>query len=94
MPLLEALAAGVVIIATPVGGTPLVVKNRVSGLLVPRNMADIVDALRHLESDRNGLLSMSAAAVNHYEQALTARGMAERHEALYRSLARPVVNRG
>jgi glycosyltransferase involved in cell wall biosynthesis len=50
--LLEAMAAGVPVVATPVGSIPQVVESGVTGLLVPPGDADaLADALRRLQVD-------------------------------------------
>jgi len=60
--LLEAMAAGVVPLATPVGAMPDVVLDGVHGTLVPpANPCAIADALVAFDGDRAGLVRMSAA---------------------------------
>jgi glycosyltransferase involved in cell wall biosynthesis len=60
--LLEAMAAGVVPVATPVGAIPDVMTSGEHGLLVePRDAHAIADGLLKLASDRKQLARMSAA---------------------------------
>jgi glycosyltransferase involved in cell wall biosynthesis len=61
--LLEAMAAGAVPIATPVGAIPDVVTDGVHGLLVPlRDVEAIAQAVARLAADRALLARMSAAS--------------------------------
>jgi glycosyltransferase involved in cell wall biosynthesis len=84
MTLLEALAAGVVIIATPVGGTPSIVCDGVNGFLVERDPSQISDALDRLDNEREILSKMSAAGVQRYREHFTADDMRERYDTVYR----------
>jgi glycosyltransferase involved in cell wall biosynthesis len=60
--LLEAMAAGVVPIVTPVGAIPDVVSANEHGLLVePRDAQAVADAIATLAADRGALARMSAA---------------------------------
>ena len=60
--LLEAMAAGVVPVVTPVGAIPDVVERRAHGLFVPvRDPRAIAEALSALAADRAQLARMSAA---------------------------------
>ena len=60
--LLEAMAAGVVPLVTPVGAIPDVVKDGEHGVLVPtKNPEAIAEALRRLAADRLALARMGAA---------------------------------
>lgn len=61
--LLDALAAGVPVVATKVGGIPEVVEDGVQGLLVPAGDARaIAEAVRELYLDRERRLAMGARA--------------------------------
>jgi glycosyltransferase involved in cell wall biosynthesis len=82
--LLEAMAAGVVPVVSPVGAIPDVVQNEVNGLLVPaRDALTLANALERLANDRPLLHRLALAArlriVNHYSLVR----MAEEFDALY-----------
>lgn len=84
---LEAMAAGVPVVATRVGENERVLRNNESGLLV--NMGDtkgMVDAVRQLLDDRDLRMHLSSQAHERYEEQFTGHAMAERYAALYRSL--------
>jgi glycosyltransferase involved in cell wall biosynthesis len=60
---LEAMACGLPVVASSVGGTPDLLQDGVSGLLVPpRDPAALADALERLLRDRNARLSIGRAA--------------------------------
>jgi glycosyltransferase involved in cell wall biosynthesis len=85
--LLEAMAASVVPVVSPVGAIPDVVQNEVNGLLVPaRDALALANALERLANDRRLLHSLALAArlrvVNHYSLVR----MAEEFDALYARL--------
>jgi glycosyltransferase involved in cell wall biosynthesis len=63
--LCEALAAGVPIVATDVGGIPYVVDNNEDGFLMPYNDIDaFADAIIRLLSDDTLFISMSQKAAS------------------------------
>jgi glycosyltransferase involved in cell wall biosynthesis len=95
MPLsvLEALAHGVAVVATPVGTTPEILTNGISALLVPPGDAEaLAAALVRLIDDP--ALRQSIAAVGHqvFRRQLDIARAADRLETLYRSLA-PALRR-
>jgi glycosyltransferase involved in cell wall biosynthesis len=66
---LEAMASGVPVVATPVGGVPEAVVDGVTGRLVPpENPGALADAIRHLLSDPQLLRSMGDEARKRAEQ--------------------------
>jgi glycosyltransferase involved in cell wall biosynthesis len=82
--LLEAMSAGLPVVATSVGGTPEVVEDGVSGLLVPSGEPSAVaDALVSLMTDRSTALFMSRAARERVERLFDVRQMTSSYEALY-----------
>jgi glycosyltransferase involved in cell wall biosynthesis len=86
---IEALAAGCPVVATPVGGVPEVIIERQTGLLVPVDQPDALAAsVQELRRDarlRERLCEAGAACVrSRYHQTLVIAQL----EALYQSLAR------
>jgi L-malate glycosyltransferase len=86
---IEALAAGCPVVATPVGGIPEVISERQTGLLVPLDqpeaLAASVQELRRDAGLRERLSEAGRACVrSRYHQAVVIAQL----EALYRSLAR------
>jgi glycosyltransferase involved in cell wall biosynthesis len=86
--LLEAMAAGVVPVVTPVGAVPEVVTDREHGVFVePRDAEAIAQALALLAADRAALLRMSAACRKRAAMAYSLERLARDFSALYCSLA-------
>jgi len=86
---LEAMAAGKPVIATAVGGVPELVKDGVSGILVPsRNHGALAKAILCLAKDPDLRQRMGKAgqqrAIEHFDISRTAKG----YEALYLKLLR------
>jgi glycosyltransferase involved in cell wall biosynthesis len=82
--LLEAMAAGVVPIVTPVGAIPDVVTQGEHGLLVaPRDAGAIADAIGTLAQDRAMLARMSAAARQRIAAAYSIERVARDFSQLY-----------
>lgn len=85
--LLEAMAAGVVPLVTPVGAVPDVVEDGVHGALVaPRDAPALARALRRLAADRAALARMSAACRQRVAAEYSLERMAEDFSLLYCSL--------
>jgi glycosyltransferase involved in cell wall biosynthesis len=77
--IVEALACGVPVVATPVTGIPEVVADGVNGLLVPeRDDAALADALASLVVDRTRLAELRRAARSSVEVEFDARRTARR----------------
>jgi glycosyltransferase involved in cell wall biosynthesis len=89
--LLEALAAGLPVVATRVGGNPEIVSSEALGLLVPPGHADaLADGLATILGDPARLAAMARAARRHAEERLDLRYVVARYESLYRvCLGRP-----
>jgi len=82
--LLEAMAAGVVPIVTPVGAIPDVVSDGQHGLLVaPRDAEAIAQAIGQLAADRALLARMSAACRQHIGAAYSIERVARDFSQLY-----------
>ncbi len=84
MAMLEAMAAGVPVVATAVGGTPELITHGTTGLLVPPDRPDaLAEALVSLLRDASVAGRLRAAARQHIEARFSAARMIEAHEALY-----------
>jgi glycosyltransferase involved in cell wall biosynthesis len=85
--LLEAMAAGVVPVVTPVGAIPDVVERRAHGLFVPvRDARAIAEALGALAADRAQLARMSAACRSRIAGAYSIERLASDLIGLYKKL--------
>jgi glycosyltransferase involved in cell wall biosynthesis len=86
--LLEAMAAGLAVIASAIGGNLDAIVDNESGLLVPpQNPPKLAAALARLSSDPNLRRSLGATARRRVEQRFTLQACVDRYEKLYRSLA-------
>ena len=86
MALLEAMAAGLPLVASSVSGTREVVEHGTSGLLVPpEDGAALADAMLAVLSDPRATATMGRAARARVEACYSARAQALQHAALYRS---------
>jgi glycosyltransferase involved in cell wall biosynthesis len=86
--LLESMAAGAPVVATPVGAIPDVVADGVHGLLVPpRDAAAIARALAHLAWDRALRARMSAACRSRISSAYSIERLSESLRRIYVELS-------
>jgi glycosyltransferase involved in cell wall biosynthesis len=84
MAMLEAMAAGVPVVATDVGGTPELIVHGVTGLLVPPGRPEsLADALVGLLEDEDGRDAIREAARRCVEERFSLGQMTAAHEALY-----------
>jgi glycosyltransferase involved in cell wall biosynthesis len=88
MAILEALAAGLAVVATPVGGIPEVIKDGHNGFLVtPGDVEALAEKLAILANDRHLREVMGRRNREIAEQELDVKPYVERLVALYESLA-------
>lgn len=83
--IVEAMAYGLPVIATPVGSVPTAIDNEISGLLVPpRDPATLAAALARLMDDVHLRQTLAAAARRRFEQDFDIRVFCDRLIAIYR----------
>lgn len=86
--LLEAMAAGLPIVATPVDGNAELLREDVDGIFVPPNRPDeLGDAIRALLEDEESATELAANASERAHQEFTLDAMVSDFEDLYRTLA-------
>jgi glycosyltransferase involved in cell wall biosynthesis len=84
MAMLEAMAAGVPVVATAVGGTPELITHGVTGVLVaPGRPEELADALVALLEDASRAEALRVAARRRVEERFSLDRMVAAHEALY-----------
>lgn len=84
---LEAMAAGVPVVATRVGGTPALVEHGVHGLLVePRDPAALAAATLELLGDPERRRRMGEAGRRRHHESYSARNLVECMEEIYEEL--------
>ncbi|MDQ6664139.1 MAG: glycosyltransferase [Acidobacteriota bacterium] len=86
---MEAMSAGLPVIATSVGGVPELVRDGISGLLVPPGEPKLLAAaIGRLLDDADARASMGRIAARLAEENFDVRVMARAYERLYERLAR------
>ena len=92
--IIEALAAGCPVVATPVGGVPEVVSDRQTGLLVPPDQPEaLAAAVRELRRDAGLRKRLSQAGLARVRSTYHQTLVIARLEALYQDLAREAGKR-
>jgi glycosyltransferase involved in cell wall biosynthesis len=87
--IMEAMAAGLPVVATAVGGNPELVEPGITGLLVPAgDPAALAEALRRLAREPGLRRAMGRAARSRVVLDFTVEKMADRYAALYGELLR------
>jgi L-malate glycosyltransferase len=87
--LIEAMAAGLPIVATRVGGNPELIIHGQTGLLVePENVANLAVSIRSLLIDPGQRAQMGEAAQIRMKTEFTVESMAKRYAELYQALVR------
>lgn len=88
--LLEALANGIPVIATPVGGIPTAVKNGFNGFLVPVNSpGELSDSIQKLLIDNNLWSTFSINAFNTAKKYFSMESLERKMSDLYIELSKP-----
>jgi glycosyltransferase involved in cell wall biosynthesis len=87
--LLEAMAAGVPVVATAVGGVPDVVSDRDALLVPPEQPALLARALQAIRADSEATITRVAAARARLESAYALEPWLDRYEAVYRLVGAP-----
>jgi glycosyltransferase involved in cell wall biosynthesis len=87
MVILEAMAAGVPVVASRVGGIPDLIEDGVSGLLVePADPASLTQAMRRLLADPAAAARIAAQAKQRAQERFQPRTIAQRHLEIYREV--------
>ena len=81
--ILEAMAAGVPVVATRVGGTPEVVDDTCGRLIPPRNPQAMADAIRALGADPQARRALGASAYQRVRDRFTLDRMVGEYRAVY-----------
>jgi glycosyltransferase involved in cell wall biosynthesis len=87
MPLVEAMASGLPVVATRVGGIPEVVEDGVTGLLVPpEDPVALAEAIARLLDDREYAAALGAAGRRRAEERFSWESVTARMRGLYADL--------
>lgn len=86
---MEAMLAGLPVVATPVGGTPDIVQDGETGLLTPPGDAQaLAGAMQRLLDDPQRAMEMGCAAAHRMRTEFSPAAMVEAHDRLLRRLLR------
>lgn len=87
--LLEAMAFGVPVVATGVGGVPEMIEDGISGILVPpKNPEALAEAIIKIYKNPELASKMAKSARTRFEKSFTAEMMARQYEKVYEELLR------
>lgn len=81
--IIEAMRAGLPIVATAVGGIPELVDDQVGALVAQNSADDLAVALRHILANRERLPVLGAAARARYERSFTGNAMMNKTVRVY-----------
>jgi glycosyltransferase involved in cell wall biosynthesis len=85
--LLEAMASGVPVVATRIGGNAEVIEDERTGLLIPtRDPEALAGAIHRLQADPSAATRLAVAARQRVETCFDVREMVRRYESLYESI--------
>ena len=85
MTIIEAMAAGVPVVATAVGGIPEAVTDGQTGFLIPRSVTELAQALRRWYQSPELWRSMSAGTRERFERKFEISHIVKRYDAVYRN---------
>jgi glycosyltransferase involved in cell wall biosynthesis len=85
MAMMEAMAAGAVVVATAVGGIPAVIQDGRNGFIVQRGAAQISSVIGRLAADPRLLASASLEAIRTISEKYTCERVAQLYLDLYRT---------
>jgi glycosyltransferase involved in cell wall biosynthesis len=85
MAMMEAMAAGAVVIATAVGGIPAVIQDGCNGFIVRRSAAEIRFVIARLAADPRLLAHTSSEAIRTIAEKYTCERIAQSYLSLYRT---------
>jgi glycosyltransferase involved in cell wall biosynthesis len=83
MVILESMAAGVVVLATPVGGVPSLIQDGVNGILITRDSSNIAARIQQLALDQDLVQAIGAEAAGTVVREFTIDKVRSRYQLLY-----------
>jgi glycosyltransferase involved in cell wall biosynthesis len=87
MTIIEAMAGGVPVMATSVGGIPEAVSDGITGFLIPRSTSALVQALRRLHESPARWGAMSVATRARFEHQFEISHIVKQYDALYQPMS-------
>ena len=86
MTMIEAMASGVPVIATAVGGIPEAITDGQTGFLIPRSVDELVRTLRRLYQSPELWRSVSAATRERFQRQFEISHIVKQYDAVYSQL--------